>query len=153
VTAIAEALSSSGATGKIAVIGNAKIATALAAKHEIVPVALSARRAKQHPEAVTDVSVLDPRSLGGLVALGIADDDAWHAKLEAWSQVVRDGGAIVLVDRGRAAEVSRRALCGGLTELEQRRAGRVVVTSGLVTHLARAFPATPRGARPQPPAT
>jgi len=48
---------------------------------------------------------------------------------------VRDGGAIVLVDRGRAPDASRRALCGGLTELEQRRAGRVVVTSGLVTHL------------------
>jgi hypothetical protein len=42
---------------------------------------------------------------------------------------------LVLVDRGRAAEASRRALCAGLTELEQRHAGRLVVTSGLVTHL------------------
>jgi hypothetical protein len=50
--------------------------------------------------------------------------------------VVRDGGAIVLVDRGRAPEASRRALCAGLSEIEQRHAGRVVVTSGLVSHLA-----------------
>jgi hypothetical protein len=50
-------------------------------------------------------------------------------------RVVRDGGAIVFVDRGHAQEASRRALCAGLSELEQRRAGRSVITSGLVTHL------------------
>ena len=49
--------------------------------------------------------------------------------------VVRDGGAIVFVDRGHAPEASRRALSAGLCEIEQRHAGRVVVTSGIVTHL------------------
>ncbi len=56
-------------------------------------------------------------------------------RLAAWSAVVRDGGAIVLLDRGRAMAASRCALCAGLSELEQRHAGRAVVTSGLVTHL------------------
>ena len=135
VTAIAEALRSADASGRVAVIGNAKIASALAAKHDVVPVALSARAAKRHPNAVGDLAALEPRSIGALVALGITDDDDWTSSLDAWSRAVRDGGVIVLVDRGRAPEASRRALCGGLTELEQRRAGRVVVTSGLVTHL------------------
>jgi hypothetical protein len=135
VTAIAEALRSAEVTGRVAVIGNAKIASALAASHDVVPVALSARAAKRHPNAVADVAALEPRSFSAVVALGITDDDAWARSLDAWTRAVRDGGAVVLVDRGRAPEASRRALCGGLTELEQRRAGRVVVTSGLVTHL------------------
>jgi hypothetical protein len=42
---------------------------------------------------------------------------------------------IAFVDRGHAPEASRRALCAGLSELEQRHAGRNVITSGLVTHL------------------
>jgi hypothetical protein len=37
--------------------------------------------------------------------------------------------------RSHAAEASRRALCSGLTEIEQRHVGRSIVTSGLVTHL------------------
>ena len=61
-------------------------------------------------------------------------DDGWELTLRDWTRVVKDGGAIVFVDRGHAPEASRRALCGGLTELEQRHAGRVVITSGLVTH-------------------
>jgi hypothetical protein len=30
---------------------------------------------------------------------------------------------------------TRQLLCAGVTEIEQRRSGRVVVTSGVVTHL------------------
>jgi hypothetical protein len=135
VTAIAEALRSADASGRIAVVGNARIAAGLARDHDVVPVGLSKRAAKRHANAVGDVAALGDRSLAAVVALDIADTDGWHEQLAAWTRVVRDGGAIVLVDRGRAPEASRRALCGGLTELEQRRVGRVVVTSGLVTHL------------------
>ena len=56
--------------------------------------------------------------------------------IRAWSRVVRDGGALVFVDHGHPHEASRRALCGGLCEIEQRRAGRAVITSGLVSHFA-----------------
>ena len=47
----------------------------------------------------------------------------------------RHEGRVVFVDRGHAPEASRRALCSGLTEIQQRHAGRSTVTSGLVTHL------------------
>src|SRR4051812_19963532 len=40
VTAIAEALTSAHVEGKLAVIGNAKLAAALAAKHEVLPIGL-----------------------------------------------------------------------------------------------------------------
>jgi hypothetical protein len=137
VTAILEALSSipGAGDGPIAVVGNAKIARALAAKREVIPVGLTPRARKQFPGALDDASAIEPTSLAAVVAVDIVDDDAWQATLQTWTRVVRDGGAIVLVDRGHAPEASRRALCAGLTELEQRHAGRTVVTSGLVTHL------------------
>jgi len=47
-----------------------------------------------------------------------------------WLRAVRPGGAVVLVGAPPAAEQSRRALCAGLVDLEQRRTGRLVVTSG-----------------------
>jgi SAM-dependent methyltransferase len=47
-----------------------------------------------------------------------------------WQRALRPGGALVLVAAGDAAEHSRRLLCGGLVDLEQRRVGRTVVTSG-----------------------
>ena len=70
-----------------------------------------------------------------MIGIDVATDEEWPLVLRAWTRVVRDGGAIVFVDRGHAPEASRRALCSGLTELEQRRSGRIIVTSGLVSHL------------------
>lgn len=136
VTAIAEALQSGRVNGKLAVIGNAKLATALAgAERDVVPVGLSPRAAKKLGNALPDLSTIEDRALACVVGVDVAAGDGWEATLREWSRVVRDGGTIVLVDRGRAPEASRRALCAGLTEIEQRHAGRVVVTSGLVTHL------------------
>ena len=133
VTAIEEALQSARATGAIAVVGHAKLAAALAKTHEVVPVAMP-KRAKL-AGAVADLSAVEPGSLAAVIGIDIAIDDSWESTLRAWSRVVRDGGAVVLVERGRSPEASRRALCAGLAEIEQRRAGRVVVTSGLVTQL------------------
>ena len=135
VTAITEALASAGATGKLAVVGNLKLARALGAGREVLSIGLSRRAARKVPGALPDTSSLEPGSLVAVVGVDVARDDDWDGTLRAWSRVVRDGGAIVLVDRGRAAEVTRRALCAGLSELEQRHAGRAVITSGLVTHL------------------
>jgi hypothetical protein len=136
VTAIVEALTSANADGKIAVIGNLKLARALAASREVVPVGLSPRVAKKVPDALPDVSTIAPASLAAVIGVDLTRADDWETPLRAWSRVVRDGGAIVLVDRGRAAEATRRALCAGLSELEQRHAGRAVITSGLVTQLS-----------------
>lgn len=138
VTAVSEALASARVDGKLAVIGNAKLATALAAARksaDIVPIGMSARAAKRLTNALADLSTLDDRSLGGVIGIDIAIDDAWEQTLREWTRVTRDGGVLIFVDRGHAPEASRRALCAGLTEIEQRHEGRSVVTSGLVTHL------------------
>ncbi len=136
VTAIGEALSSTSADGKLAVVGNAKLAQALTeAKREVLPIAMSARAAKKLTNALADLSSIEDKSLAAVIGVDIASDDGWEITLKEWTRVVRDGGTIVFVDRGHAPEASRRALCAGLSEIEQRHAGRVVVTSGLVTHL------------------
>jgi hypothetical protein len=136
VTAIGEALASARADGKLAVIGNAKLAKALAdAKRDVLPIGLTERAAKRLTNALADLSSIEDRSLAAVIGVDIAVDDGWEITLGEWTRVVRDAGAIVFVDRGHAPEASRRALCAGLSELEQRHAGLLVVTSGLVTHL------------------
>jgi hypothetical protein len=136
VTAVTEALRSARADeGTLAVVGNAKLAGALGKPREVIAVGLSPRAAKKHPNALADLSTVEPGSLAGVIGIDAATREDWEAALRAWSRVVRDGGALVLVDRGHAAEASRRALCAGLTELEQRHAGRLVITSGLVSQL------------------
>ena len=135
VTAITEALTSANATGTLVVVGNAKLASALGAKREVIAAGLTPRAAKKIPGAQPDTTSLETGSIAAVIGVDIATDDSWEATLREWSRVVKDGGAIVLVDRGHSFEASRRALCAGLSEIEQRHAGRAVVTSGLVTHL------------------
>jgi hypothetical protein len=120
--------------GAIAVVGNAKLAAALGAAREVIPVGLSPRAAKKLRGAARELAAIEPASLTALVGIDLATAAAWEELLVGWSRVVRDGGVLVIVDRGHAFEASRRALCGGLTEIEQRRAGRSVITSGLVSH-------------------
>ncbi len=129
VTIIDEALASAKADGPIAVVGSARLAKALAAKHDVVAVDLPARAAKKHAGKVVALSELEPLAFAAVIGVDATDD-----AVTAWSRAVRDGGAVITVDR-EAAEASRRALCAGLTELQQRHSGRLVVTSGLVTHL------------------
>lgn len=135
VTAIGEALSSARADGKLVVVGNAKLAKALAANREVVAVGMSARASKLLGDTLADTTTLDAGSIVAVIGVDVATNEGWVETLREWARVVRDGGAIVLVDRGHATEASRRALCAGLTEIEQRQAGRTIVTSGLVTHL------------------
>lgn len=135
-TAILSAESSaiSGAPVAIAVVGNARLAAALGATREVIPVGLSPRAAKKLRGTARELSAIGPASLAALVGVDLAVAASWEDTLRGWSRVVRDGGAIVFVDRGHAHEASRRALCSGLTEIEQRRAGRAVITSGVVSH-------------------
>ncbi|MBA3451878.1 MAG: class I SAM-dependent methyltransferase [Deltaproteobacteria bacterium] len=137
VTAITEALASARADGKIVVIGNAKLAAALgeSAQREVIAVGMSPRAAKKLANTLADTSSLEAGSLDAVIGIDVSTNPQWDATLREWARVVRDGGAVVMVDRGHAPEASRRALCAGFTEIEQRHAGRNVVTSGLVTHL------------------
>jgi hypothetical protein len=152
VTAITEALAALHAEGAIAVVGNAKLAVALGAAREVIPVGLSPRGAKKLRGKARELVALEPASLAGVVGVDLATDAHWEDALRGWSRVVRDGGAIVIVDRGHAFEASRRALCGGLTEIEQRRVGRSVITSGVVSHLVPPEPAAPAEPAPAEPA-
>src|SRR5262245_20606404 len=102
VTAISEALGD--AAGPIAVVGNAKLATALAAQREVIPVGLSARAAKKLAGARADLTGVEPGSLAAVVGVDVTGDAAWPETLRTWSHAVRDGGVMVFVDRGHAQE-------------------------------------------------
>jgi hypothetical protein len=133
---LAAGAASSGAPESIAVVGNARLAAALGATRVVIPVGLSPRAAKKLRGTARELAAIEPASLAALVGVDLAVASGWEDTLRDWSRAVRDGGAIVFVDRGHAHEASRRALCGGLTEIEQRRAGRAVITSGVVSHFA-----------------
>jgi hypothetical protein len=79
---------------------------------------------------VEEPTGLEERGFAAVVAGGLARADDWQWRMNAWCRAVVPGGLIVMVDRGHATELSRRALCGGLTAVEQRTAGRMLVTSG-----------------------
>jgi hypothetical protein len=134
-TAVTEALTSANADGKIVVIGNAKLAAALGGTREVITVGVSARAAKKLAATLGDTTSLEARSFAAVIGVDVTTNATWVDTLREWARVVRDGGAVIMVDRGHAPEASRRALCAGFTEIEQRHAGRTVVTSGLVTHL------------------
>ena len=130
VTAISEALGR--ADGPIAVVGNARIAAALGGKREVIAVGITERAAKKLGKTLPDLATVEPGTLAAVVGVELATAETGPETLREYARVVRDGGTVI---RGHAPEASRRALCAGLAEIEQRHAGRTVVTSGLVTHL------------------
>jgi hypothetical protein len=141
-TVVDAALRSAGrgaADQPIAVIGDVRLGRALAERGRPVLVVdgdrKRLRRLKRGTPVFGDLRALPvaTASLGAVIGLGAGGRDDWEAVLAEWSRVATAGGALVLVDRAPAAEMTRRALCAGLAEIEQRTAGRVVVTSGLVT--------------------
>jgi hypothetical protein len=124
-------------TGTVAVVAHGRLAAALVRPDRTVALLDAEAAALKRPPA--GVTLLDAtpgeRTLAALVAVGLGERADWEPTLTTWSRWVVDGGAVVMVDRGAAIELSRRALCGGLTALEQRVAGRWLVTSGLVSDL------------------
>ena len=123
--------------GTVAVMVHGRLAAALVRPGRTLVLVLADAAALKRPRA--DVTPVDQppaaRSLAAVVAVGLGERDDWEPTLTTWSRGVVDGGAVVMVDRGPAIELSRRALCGGLTALEQRVVGRWIVTSGLVSDL------------------
>lgn len=103
--------------------------------------AKAARGRRALPDLVADERRLPIASfsVAALVAFSIAEREDWSERLAEWIRVVRPGGKVALVDdagtlggrRARAAELGRRVLCAGLGEIEQRRAARKLVTSGI----------------------
>jgi hypothetical protein len=125
-------------SGTVVVVAEGRLASALVKPGRTVALIEPEAAALKRPPA--QVSMLDQpppaRSLAAVVALGLGERDDWDPTLATWSRWVVDGGGVVMVDRGPAIELSRRALCGGLTALEQRVTGRWIITSGLVSDLA-----------------
>ncbi len=79
-------------------------------------------------ELAEDTSV----QVGALIVAGAASAGQWQQTLAMAKEHIKAGGQLVSVDKGDAAEVSRRLLCGGLSDLTQRSIGRRLVTSGVV---------------------
>jgi hypothetical protein len=123
----------------VTVVADARLARALAARGRAVRLAGADPRAvRKLGRAAAQLDLVDelpPRGAGAVIACGAGERDDWEAVLASWSGAVVDGGGLVLVDRAPAIELSRRALCAGLTALEQRVSGRWLVTSGLVSDL------------------
>lgn len=113
---VRDALDRARVSGRVAVIDNQRLARRL----------VDAGRA----EVVHVDGELAESGFAAVVAGGLARAEDWQDRIASWCRAVVPGGLVVLVDRGQAAELSRRALCGGLTAVEQRAAGRVLVTSG-----------------------
>ncbi|MEZ4403729.1 MAG: hypothetical protein R3B06_27140 [Kofleriaceae bacterium] len=127
--AVEAALASMAATGPVAVLHSVRLARALAARGRAVVLVAPAGRY----DGATAAAVPTTPTYAALIGQHSAADGP--ATLAAWMAAVCAGGGVVMVDRAAATELSRRALCAGLTALEQRVAGRWTVTSGVVTRL------------------
>jgi hypothetical protein len=111
---VAEALASARATdGPVLVSGLPGLARVLAERGLEVQAAASS-----DPDA--------PR-LAAVVLRGTDGPD------DALRRSLRPGAALVRLTSPPATEQSRRALAAGLVDLEQRRAGRILITSGRTT--------------------
>ena len=142
VEAVVEALRAA-PTGPIAVVGQPRLARKLGERGVSVLAvgepsdgrALRKLKAVPPAQAREDALPLGDRSLAALIGWGSGARADWAEVLAEWSRAIADGGLLVMVDRGAPTELSRRALCAGLAELQQRPAGRLVVTSGIVTDI------------------
>ena len=121
--------------GPIAVIGEARLARALARFGRSVTFVSAGGLSRKAGTEVTIREGLADRSFAVVVGCDAGESADWEALLATWSRAVVCGGGLVMVDRSSPQELSRRALCGGLSVLEQRVHGRWVVTSGLVSDL------------------
>lgn len=123
----------------VAVVEHPGIAAVLADARPVAPLATRARALRRArgraARASAEALPLADGALAALVGAGAGERGDGAALLEAWARAVRDGGALVLVDRAPREEMTRRALAAGLRDIEQRVAGRLVVTSGVVRRL------------------
>jgi hypothetical protein len=138
--AVDAALVEAAAAAPIAVVDHARLGELLAGRgRRVLQLAARPRSLRKlggdRVYAAAGALPLAAGSLGALIAFGIGDLDDWEQRLAEWTRAVRSGGLVVLVDRGPATELTRRALCAGLADIRQRPAGRTLITSGRVAAL------------------
>ena len=114
---VVQVIDRGGPAGRIAVVDDARLTRRIADRG-------------RDAVAVSADQPLEAAGYAAVVAGGLARAEDWQDRLAGWCRAVVPGGLVVLVDRGQATELSRRARCGGLTGVAQRAAGRVLVTSG-----------------------
>ena len=88
VTAITEALASANAEGKVVVIGNAKLASALAAQREVISVGMSPRAARKLATTLPETSSVEAGSLAAVIGVDVTEDEGWDATLREWARCV-----------------------------------------------------------------
>ena len=137
VEAVDRALGSALVEGAIAVVGAPRLTRALSDRGRSVVAIGDYRRAVRRTRvtgACASALALPfgDGALAAVVGAGAGTTTAWPELLREWSRAVAEGGVAVMVDRAAGPELSRRAMCGGMMDLEQRAAGRTIVTSGLV---------------------
>ncbi len=71
-----------------------------------------------------------PKNYSAILIEDIAHRDTWAEELPRLASMLLPAARLVSVDRGPAAEVSRRFLCGGLQDIRQQEIGRHILTSG-----------------------
>ncbi|MSP17236.1 MAG: hypothetical protein EXR73_11625 [Myxococcales bacterium] len=140
VRAIREALVASRAdtAALVAVVGAPRLARRLDGVARLVVVAAGRGALKRSGGAAVRAAgtklPLGSARLAGVV--GVCEGrGACDELLAEWARAVREDGVVVLVDRGPAADRTRAMMVAGMTELEQRSAGRIVVTSGRIRRL------------------
>jgi hypothetical protein len=136
--AVDAALAAAAAAAPIAVVDHTRLGRLLAARgRPVLQLAARPRSLRRidggRVYAAAAALPLAAGALGALVACGVGDLDDWEQRITEWARAVRPGGLVVLVDRGPATELTRRALCAGLADIRQRAAGRAIITSGVVT--------------------
>lgn len=132
--AVATVLDEVAGAGAVVVVEHLRLARKLASARSVLAVGADATRWKRSAApaicaASTSLPFADAAVAAAvLVDLGKRED--WEAIMNEARRVVASDGAVVLVDRAPAVEVSRRALCGGLLDIRQRLVGRHLLTWG-----------------------
>ncbi len=127
--AVEAALARLTAAGPIAVIAAPRLVRALDGRGRAV-VGIDGPTRRGPGQALPDVP-----TYAAVIGAAVGGAASWAEALAAWAAATVDGGVVVTVDRAAPVEASRRILCAGLTDLEQRTAGRWLVTSGAVSRL------------------
>lgn len=140
VNEVGRVLDRTGSGERVLVCEQARFGKALAAAGVPVVQLASKRRSLRRRTGprvyayATQLPVADA-SVSALVGFGLGQRPDWSGLLWEWARAVRSGGHVVMVDRADRAELTRRALCSGLIDIEQSSAGRYVITSGAVVKL------------------
>lgn len=71
-------------------------------------------------------------TLAAVIIDGLGKRQEWSEELGRLRAQLQPGGQLLCIDKNEPAEISRRLLCAGLSDLRQRLVGRRLLTSAIV---------------------